>query len=123
MIGSGTPGAPLMGSTTACATLRVKLLADFPLRGLDSEPDLPFGTRATLDRAAASSMTCASSWTRSASVRRPDGRVYRWSTGRQPWGYLWARRFRARMRHAPADGVARSTHPLPIKGDLGQTIA
>jgi putative DNA methylase len=107
------------------ATLAGQLLADFPLRDWMGEPELPFGEGDLL--ATASSRLLSD-------VRRvldEIGRRYAAVTadiypavgGRQPWGYVWAVTLPCQEcgNRFPLTGSLVLRHPLPAKGDAGQS--
>jgi putative DNA methylase len=73
------------------ATLAGLLLADYPLRDWTGEPDLPFGSRDTLDtgsRLLDDVRLVLSEIGRRYADRMAE--VYPMVQGKQPWGYLWA---------------------------------
>jgi adenine-specific DNA methylase len=105
------------------ATLAGTLLADYPLRDWSAEPQLPFGNAERLveDRLVADVKR----------VLDEVGRRYEASMaeflpkidGRQPWGYLWAVTLPCQecARRFPVIGSLVLRHPLPRKGDPGQS--
>jgi len=107
------------------ATLAGQLLADFPLRDWSQEPTLPFAAEATLGGSGSRLLDDVRA------VLDEVGRRYATAMadaypqvgGRQPWGYLWAVTLPCEEcgNRFPLTGSLVLRHPLPVKGDPGQS--
>ena len=107
------------------ATLAGQLLADFPLRDWTGEPDLPFGTRDTMD-ASSRLVDDVRLVLREIGKRYTDkmADVYPKVGGTQPWGYVWAVTLPCQEcgHRFPLTGSLILRQPLPAKGDPGQSF-
>jgi putative DNA methylase len=107
------------------ATLAGQLLADFPLRDWTREPDLPSGSRDTLDTGSRLlddvRLVLDEIGKRYANQM---AEVYPLVDGKQPWGYLWAVTLPCQEcgLRFPLTGSLALRHPLPVKGDPGQSF-
>jgi putative DNA methylase len=106
------------------ATLAGQLLADYPLRDWSNEPHLPFGDHSTLDTGDRL-LDDVRRILDEIGVRYADqmADAYPMVEGRQPWGYLWAVTLPCQEcgRRFPLTGSLVLRHPLPVKGDPGQS--
>jgi putative DNA methylase len=104
------------------ATLAGQLLADFPLRDWSYEPDLPFGSRDTLDTGSRL-LDDVRLILDEIGKRYADqmGEVYPMVDGKQPWGYLWAMTLPCQEcgHRFPLTGSLVLRHP--VMGDPGQS--
>lgn len=105
------------------ATLAGALLADYPLRDWSAEPPLPFGST---DRLVEDRLVADVKRVLDEVGRRYDASMaefYPKYNGRQPWGYLWAVALPCQEcgRRFPVTGSLVLRHPLPKKGDPGQS--
>jgi putative DNA methylase len=106
------------------ATLAGQLLAEYPLRGWDEEPPLPFGEdsgrmlRSPLADDVASVLVEVGR-----RYEKAMAKYYPAVVGLQPWGYLWAISLPCREcgRRFPLTGPLQLRHPLPRKNDPGQS--
>jgi putative DNA methylase len=108
------------------ATLAGQLLADFPLCDWAAEPDLPFGSRDTLDAEGSRLLDDVRLILREIGTRY-DARMaelYPMVGGRQPWGYVWATTLPCQEcgHRFPLVGSLVLRHPLPVKNDPGQSF-
>ena len=107
------------------ATLAGQLLADYPLRDWAGEPDLPFGQQNTLGTGSSRLLDDVRLVLDEIGKRYADqmADVYPMVDGKQPWGYLWAVTLPCQEcgHRFPLTGSLVLRHPLPVKGDLGQS--
>jgi putative DNA methylase len=107
------------------ATLAGQLLADFPLRDWSDEPDLPFGDKGTLATANSRLLDDVRAVLDEVGARFATSvaDLYPAVAGEQPWGYLWAVTLPCQEcgRRFPLTGSLVLRHPLPSKGDAGQS--
>jgi putative DNA methylase len=107
------------------ATLAGQLLAEFPLHDWSGEPDLPFGAHDTLETGSSRLLDDVRRVLDEIGVRyaRQMAEVYPMVGGKQPWGYLWAVTLPCQecRRRFPLTGSLVLRHPLPAKGDPGQS--
>lgn len=107
------------------ATLAGQLLADFPLRDWTSEPSLPFGEQGTIDTGNGRLLDDVCRVLDEIGRRYGDrmADVYPQVDGGQPWGYLWAATLPCQEcgNRFPLTGSLVLRHPLPDKGDSGQS--
>ena len=107
------------------ATLAGQLLADCPLRDWTEEPDLPFGTRQALDTGSSRLLDDVRLVLDEIGTRYTDqmAEIYPMVRGKQPWGYLWAVTLPCQEcgHRFPLTGSLALRHPLPVKGDPGQS--
>jgi len=107
------------------ATLAGQLLADFPLRDWSAEPTLTFGQDHVLTdiggRLLDDVRRILDEIGRRYTERMAD--VYPRVEGRQPWGYLWSATLACQEcgNRFPLTASLVLRHPLPAKGDLGQS--
>lgn len=106
------------------ATLAGQLLADFPLRSWDVEPDVPFGQQDTLGvetRLVDDVERVLGEVGRRYSVSMSEH--FPTVEGKRPWGYLWAVTLPCQEcgRRFPLSGRLGLRHPLPAKEDAGQS--
>ena len=107
------------------ATLAGQLLADYPLRDWAGEPPLPFGQQNTLgtgnNRLLDDVRLVLDEIGKRYADRMAD--VYPMVDGKQPWGYLWAATLPCQEcgHRFPLTGSLVLRHPLPAKGDPGQS--
>jgi adenine-specific DNA methylase len=105
------------------ATLAGTLLADYPLRDWSAEPPLPFGNAERLveDRLVSDVKRVLDEVGRRYEAAMAE--FYPKHEGRQPWGYLWAVTLPCQEcgRRFPVTGSLVLRHPLPKKGDAGQS--
>lgn len=105
------------------AALASQLLTDYPLRRWDNEPRLPFGSHSLLQAGRLMDDVAA---VLEEIGRRYDASVrdlYPQVEGEQPWGYLWAVTLPCDEcgNRFPLTGSLVLRHPLPKKGDPGQS--
>jgi putative DNA methylase len=107
------------------ATLAGQLLADYPLRDWAAEPALPFGKRDTLSTGYSRLLDDVRDVLDEIGARYSAemADVYPMVGGKQPWGYLSAVSLPCQEcgRRFPLTGSLVLRHPLPGKGDLGQS--
>ena len=107
------------------ATLAGQLLADYPLRDWTGEPPLPFGQQNTLGTGNSRLLDDVRLVLDEVGKRYADqmAEVYPMVKGKQPWGYLWAATLPCQEcgNRFPLTGSLVLRHPLPVKGDLGQS--
>jgi adenine-specific DNA methylase len=106
------------------ATLAGHLLADFPMRDWTEEPPLPFGDQAVMvtgRRLLDDVRRVLDEIGRRYADQMAD--VYPQVNGKQPWGYLWAVTLPCQEcgNRFPLTGSLVLRHPLPVKGDPGQS--
>jgi putative DNA methylase len=107
------------------ATLAGQLLADFPLRDWSHEPTLPFTAEATISVSGSRLLDDVRAVLDEVGSRYAAAMTdaYPQVGGRQPWGYLWAVTLPCEEcgNRFPLTGSLLLRHPLPIKGDPGQS--
>jgi len=107
------------------ATLAGQLLADFPLRDWSHEPTLPFAAEATLGGSGSRLLDDVRAVLDEVGSRYATAMAdsYPKNSGRQPWGYLWAMTLPCEEcgNRFPLTGSLVLRHPLPVKGDPGQS--
>ena len=107
------------------ATLAGQLLADYPLRDWTAEPVLPFGQQRTLGAGNSRLLDDVRLILDEIGNRYADqmADVYPMVDGKQPWGYVWAATLPCQEcgHRFPLTGSLVLRHPLPVKGDLGQS--
>ncbi len=105
------------------ATLASQLLAEYPLRDWSGEPDLPFdgGAQPGFDRLADDVRAVLDEVTRR--YEKSVAEFYPQHDGQAPWGYLWAVTLPCQEcgGRFPLTGSLVLRHPLPKKGDPGQS--
>jgi len=107
------------------ATLAGQLLADFPLRDWSHEPTLPFAAVATISVSGSRLLDDVRAVLDEVGSRYATAMAdsYPKFGGRQPWGYLWAVTLPCEEcgNRFPLTGSLVLRHPLPVKGDPGQS--
>ena len=110
------------------ATLAGRLLADYPLRDWDTEPDLPFDgyqDHATRHFAEKRLLRDVRFVLDLAGERYTQamGEFYPTISGNRPWGYVWAVTLPCTScgNHFPLTGRLTLRNPNPKKGDPGQS--
>jgi adenine-specific DNA methylase len=107
------------------ATLAGQLLADYPVRDWEEEPELPFGKRVALDTGSSRLLDDVRLVLDEIGRRYADqmAELYPMVARKQPWGYLWAVTLPCQEcgNRFPLTGSLVLRHPLPVKGDLGQS--
>lgn len=107
------------------ATLAGQLLADFPLRDWSHEPPLPFTAEATISVSGSRLLDDVRAVLDEVGSRYATAMAdaYPKVGGRQPWGYLWAVTLPCEEcgNRFPLTGSLVLRHPLPVKGDPGQS--
>ena len=107
------------------ATLAGQLLADYPLRDWSNEPPLPFGGQGSMIADTSRLLEDVRRVLDEIGSRYADrmADVYPQVGGQQPWGYLWAVTLPCQEcgNRFPVTGSLVLRHPLPVKGDPGQS--
>ena len=110
------------------ATLAGRLLADYPMRDWDDEPDLPFGSyqehklRHFTDPRLLRDVRCVLELVEDR-YRGAMSEFYPLVNGLRPWGYVWAVTLPCRncANRFPLTGSLKLRNPNPKKNDPGQS--
>lgn len=107
------------------ATVAGRLLAEYPLRDWDGEPELPFGEQKTLGTRNERLLDDVRRVLEEVGRRYEQamGEVYPEVDGVRPWGYLWAVTLPCQEcgNRFPLTGSLVLRHPLATKDDPGQS--